>query len=138
MKHGNYRHVTHQQAYEESVEGNFTLVGLDGVYQQKGTMLHVVADERFYSQDEPQAYVVELARPNWLYGNEGLLRPIRFVGRTSDCWLDASEQEWFPGEDNDPFPLFNDSWLWALPNQLTPYYDERWVEVEDFHSWLNP
>lgn len=120
MSHGNYRRITHEDALKLSIERDFTIVSLDSVvYRGAGKaleVLHIVAPQDFYKQDTPIGYSVQLMRPNWLYGSEGQLFELPFIGRVSDDWLDWFESVPNQTEINDPFPECCD-FIWALPNQ---------------------
>lgn len=117
-RHGNYRMITHREAYEDSLARDYTMVGLDDVVYRGGpgigrVALHIVAPDNFYQMDDPTGYQVQLVRPSWLYGDEGLLSELEFIGRLSDDWLDVHEEDWFP--EDDPFSEYSD-FVWALPN----------------------
>lgn len=143
MSHGNYRRVTHEEVYQQSIEQDFTIVSLDSVvYRGSGKaleVLHVVAPHTFYKQDTPVGYSVQLMRPNWLYGSEGQLFELPFIGRISDDWLDWSDNHPDLSDDDDPFPECCD-FVWGLPNQQwnssTKSYDSvPWKHTSSWDWW---
>lgn len=143
MSHGNYRRVTHEEVYQQSIEQDFTIVSLDSVvYRGSGKaleVLHVVAPHTFYKQDTPVGYSVQLMRPSWLYGSEGQLFELPFIGRLSDDWLDWLEALPEHAEIEDPFPECCD-FVWGLPNQkrnpATHEYDSYpWKHIERWDWW---
>lgn len=134
-EHGNYKQITHREAYDHWLENDSELVTVDSVVYRNGPGIgrevwHIVAPHDFFMMDEPIAYSVELVRPMWLYGSEGQLFPLKFLGRLSDEWLDVCDEEWFPNEENgniDPFP--DGSFLWELPNGSSGK-DPQWKPVD--------
>lgn len=141
MTHGNYKLITHLDAYETAKSRDGVLVTLDTVVHRGSVALHIVGPHDFYTKDTPEAYAVELHRPMWLYGNEGMLSPaLEFLGRLEDDWLDACESDWWPGDDYDPFPDHGD-FLWLLPNSMYPSTgDSPWrtVDWDWYATFRNP
>lgn len=112
-----YLHYT--EAIAEAERNKEILVTLDEVLiVNQGTRsaiaLHIVGEPDYWTKDEPKGYCVELVRPSWLYGAEGHLHKLRWVGRVeelTDEELDAMSEE-------DPYwdliPEHGNH-LWALP-----------------------
>ncbi|WPH57788.1 hypothetical protein [Mycobacterium phage WXIN] len=124
LQHGNYRRLHYTEAVAEAEERNEILVGLDEVLVcQSGeaiVAIHIVAAPLFWTMDEPQAYEVELIRPRWLYGSEGILSPIRWVGRNYDITAEElHELDKLTHEELDASPYGQlpeiDGYLWAIP-----------------------
>ena len=134
-QHGNYKRVTHQEVMEDAKKRDYTIVTVDSrIYRGSGEGMvveHIVAPDDFYQMDEPIGYCVELCRPRWLYGSEGLLRKLEFIGRLEDSWLDLYKQGIIT-DDNDPFPECGD-FIWAMPNSYwngTERVSFPWKEVD--------
>lgn len=119
MSHGNYRRLHYSEALKEAVGNDEMLVTSDEVLWTgpgKGrgvTAVHVVTEPDYWTHDEPKAYIVELVRPMWAYGNEGHLNPIRFVCHVDELTADELDAM----TEADPYwDLIPDgSWLWAVP-----------------------
>lgn len=139
MGHGNYRTIHFREAIAEAEERGELLVGLDEVlWRCPGTesvqAIHIVGAPKFWEQDEPTAYRVELIRPRWMYGNEGHLHPVRWVGH-----LDEFTDEEFDEMEREDSPLSEllngnvlpeaHSWLWAIPKADWLRCEIRWWET---------
>ena len=118
-QHGNYRRLHWTEAVAEAETNDEILVttGSDLVINQgseAAVAIHIVGGPKFWEQDEPQAYEVQLIRPRWLYGDEGHLYPVRWVGRVDEL----TDAEFDTVSDDDSYwNLIPEgcAFLWAVP-----------------------
>lgn len=121
MSHGNYRRVHYTEAIAEAEDRDEILVTLDDVLvinqgSEAAVAIHIVGGPNFWEHDEPEAYQVELVRPRWLYGSEGHLYPLRWVGRVDEP-TDAEFETLAADESHPYWDLIPESgsFLWAVP-----------------------
>ncbi|QRY51791.1 hypothetical protein [Mycolicibacterium septicum] len=138
MTYGNYRRLHYTEAVAEAEERGEILVGLDEVLtcsSGEGVVaIHIVAAPDFWTMDEPQAYGVELVRPRWLYGSEGILFPVRWVGRAYETTIaELDELGKLSTEELDASPYGqlpdNDNHLWAIP-KVPKFSKQPWKRCE--------
>ena len=136
MSHGNYRRVHYTEAIAEAEDRDEILVTLDDVLvinqgSEAAVAIHIVGEPNLWEHDEPKAYQVELVRPRWLYGSEGHLYPLRWVGRVNEP-TDA-EFEILAADESHPYwDLIPESgsFLWAVPK--VPAFSRMYSESK---SW---
>lgn len=134
MTHGNYRTLHWHEAIAEAAERDEILVTTDDVLvvnqgSEAAVAIHIVAEPKFWEHDEPKGYGVQLVRPRWLYGSEGHLFPLRWVGRLHE--LTVEELEAIP-EDSPYWELIpeNDSYLWSIPRMSGGHNPKPWQRCE--------
>jgi hypothetical protein len=130
--HGNYRRLHYTEAIAEAEANNEILVTTDDVLivnqgSEAAVAIHIVAEPNFWEHDEPKAYEVQLVRPMWLYGSEGHLYPIRWVGRMHE--FTDEELESATGDEQFWNLLPDDIYLWALP-KVPKWTEKPWQRCE--------
>ena len=137
-RHGNYGWLHYSEAIAIAEERDEILVTADDVLMigeggAAAVAIHIVAGPNFWEHDEPEGYSVELVRPFWMYGSEGHLYPVRWVGRVhelTNAELDAMT------EDDPYWELIPEhgSYLWAVPKvpqfSKTYYGGKPWKRCE--------
>lgn len=131
--HGRYRCLHYTEAIAEAEANEEILVTVDEVLVvnqggEAAVAIHIVGAPKFWEQYEPQAFEVELIRPRWMYGSEGHLHSIRWVGRVHD--LTDEDFENLP-EGHPYWELIPESgaFLWAVP-KFPKFTDEPWQRCE--------
>jgi hypothetical protein len=116
------KRLHHTEALAEVQAKGERLVGIDEViwcgHGRGVQVLHVIAPHDYYKSDPPPAYLVELVRPMWMYGNEGLFSSdnLRYVGYVEDMTteeLDAMSNDEYEALD---LPERDVGHMWAVPN----------------------
>lgn len=76
-------------------------------------VLQIVAMDGFWEEEKPQAYTVEITRPNFMYGSEGILygAGLRFLGFLRDDTYeeDISDEEYEKVPDGRRIWAFKDT-----------------------------
>lgn len=127
------RRLHYTEAVAEAEARGEILVGRDEVLtvregKTSAVAIHIVVDYGTDYSAEPKGYAVELCRPSFMYGAEGILTPLRFVGRVEEL----TSEELDAMSDDDPYwdliPDYSEL-LFAMP-KVPGFTEESWRRSE--------